>query len=410
LRTNKTLLLVASIGLIAALGSFPACKKSGEAAAPAKKPGTKPVMSYPVEVQPVAVQSLIFTVNAVGSVDAFEKVQVTARVAGVVDRLLFAEGNQAKLNQILVEIEPQRFKLAVDAAQASYDKAVASKADAEAGLKRREQVIVQNPGLIPGEEVETWRTKVRLAAADVAQTLSSLNQAKLNLRDAYVRAPIAGIIQTRTVQTGQYVQVGTILATLIRREPLLLRFRVPERDAAQLKSGMVANFTVRDNPTNYESKIVHVAAAADEEARMVDITAEIRGSSDQALRPGAFAEITIPVSAPRTVPVIPQTAIRPSERGFIAFVVENDMARERVLTIGMRTIDGQAEVLTGMQPGEVLVVRGAEALRDGAPVRVVESIDAIAGKDRPQAPGAKTKAPVPDAVAKDAPAKPGEKK
>ena len=71
----------------------------------------------------------------------------------------------------------------------------------------------------------------------MAQTLSALNQAKLNLRDAYVRAPFAGIIQTRTVQTGQYVQVGTVLATLVRRDPLLLRFRVPERDAAQLRSG-----------------------------------------------------------------------------------------------------------------------------------------------------------------------------
>jgi hydrophobe/amphiphile efflux-1 (HAE1) family protein len=271
------------------------------------------------------VRSLIFTVNAVGSVDAFEKVQVTARVAGVVDRVLFAEGNRAEVNQVLVEIEPERFRLAVESAQASYDRAVASKADAEAGLKRRETVITQNPGLIPGEEVETWRTKVRLAAADVAQTLASLNQAKLNLRDAYVRAPFAGIIQTRTVQTGQYVQVGNVLATLVRRDPLLLRFRVPQRDAAQMRPGMIANFKVRDNPNDYAATIVHVAAAADETARMVDVTAEVQSSNDGDLRPGAFAEITVPVSSARTVPVVPQTAIRPSEKGFIAYVVENDI-------------------------------------------------------------------------------------
>ena len=331
-------------------------------------------------------RSLIYTVNAVGSIDAFEKVQVTARVSGVVDRVLFAEGNMAAVSQVLVEIEPERYRLAVESAQAAYDKALASKADAEAGLKRRETVIKQTPGLIPGEEVEAWRTKVLLAASDVAQTLAALNQAKLNLRDAYVRAPFAGIIQTRTVQTGQYVQVGTVLATLVRRDPLLLRFSIPERSAAEIRPGQVANFKVRDNAKEYESKIVHVAAAADEGTRMVAITAEIRDTSDMALRPGAFAEITIPVSAPRTAPIIPQTAIRPSERGFIAFVVENDTAVERILAIGMRTTDGQAEVLSGLQPGEILVVRGAEALRANAPVRVMKP-----GEQAPAGPDPKKK-------------------
>jgi multidrug efflux pump subunit AcrA (membrane-fusion protein) len=103
---------------------------------------------------------------------------------------------------------------------------------------------------------------------------------------------------------------------------------------------------------------------------MVEITAEVRNSSDPGLRPGAFAEITIPVSAPRTVPVIPQTAIRPSERGFIAFVVEGETARERVLTLGMRTEDGRVEVRAGLRVGEQIVTRGAEALKDGAAVAV----------------------------------------
>ena len=73
------------------------------------------------------------------------------------------------------------------------------------------------------------------------------------------------------------------------------------------------------------------------------------------------------MSSERTAPVIPQTAIRPSDRGFIAFVVEKDAAVERILQLGMRTADGQVEVLAGLKLGEKLVIRGAEALRDGAP-------------------------------------------
>ena len=361
--------------ILVSLLLVPSCKKDNQSAAPAKKgrATSRASVTFPVEVETVKVRSLIYTINAVGSVDAFEKVQVTARVAGVVDRVLFAEGNMAALNQVLVEIEPERYNLAVESAQATFEKALAAKADAEAGLKRRETVITQTPGLIPGEEVETWRTKVLLASSDVAQTQAALNQAKLNLHDAYVRAPFNGIIQTRTVQTGQYVQVGTVLASLVRRDPLLLRFSIPERSAAELHPGQVANFRVRDNEKDYASKIVHVAAAADEGTRMVAVTAEILDTKDPALRPGAFAEITIPVSAPREAPVIPQTAIRPSERGFIAFIVENDLAVERIVGIGMRTADGQAEVISGLKPGEILVVRGAEALRTGASVQIMKA-------------------------------------
>jgi len=367
-RIEKALVFMAAVSILV----FTSCKKGGGSAPQGKRGGSSSDRSriqYPVEVEPVTMQSLVYTVNAVGSIDAFEKVQVTARVSGVVDRVLFAEGNIVAVDQVLVEIEPERYRLAVEAAQASYEKALAAKADAEAGLKRRETVINQTPGLIPGEELETWRTKVLLATSDVAQSLAALNQAKLNLHDAYVRAPFSGILQTRTVQTGQYVQVGTVMATLVRRDPLLLRFRIPERDASRLRPGMPANFKMRDDAREFSSKIVHVADAADEVSRMVPITAEIIDSRDPVLRPGAFAEITIPVSTSRSSPVIPQIAIRPSERGFIAFVVENEAAVERIVTLGMRTSDGQAEVLTGLKEGDILVVRGAEALRNGVPVR-----------------------------------------
>lgn len=329
-------------------------------------------VSFPVEVRPVMTQALVYTVAAVGSVEAFERVQVTARVAGVVDRVLFAEGDRAAVDQVLVEIETERYRLGVEAAEATAEKAEAARADAESGLRRRETVVAQTPGLIPGEEVEAWRTKVRVAASEIAQARAALNQARLNLRDAYVRAPVSGIIQTRTVQTGQYVQTGTVLATLVRRDPLLLRFKVPEREAARIALDQRALFRVRDDQREFEARVVHVAEAADANSRLVDITAEVRDTADHALRPGSFAEITVPIASGQAVsPVIPVAAVRPSERGFLAFVVEDGAARERVVTLGMRSADGRVEILSGLAAGEVLVIRGNEALAEGVPVRVV---------------------------------------
>jgi multidrug efflux system membrane fusion protein len=355
--------------LLSIVATAAGCSKSDAAKGGPGGPGGRPV-EFPVEVQPVASRQVEYAVTAVGSVEAFERVEVTARVAGVVDRVRFVEGSYVQPATVLVEIEPERYRLAVAASEATLEKQMAAKAEAEAGLARREAAQAKNPGLIRGEEVETWRTRARSAAAEVMLARVALDQAKLNLRDAFVRAPVGGTIQTRTVQTGQYVQPGGVLATLVRRDPLLLRFQIPEQESLRIKPGMTARFSVNEGAATMNAKITHVAESANSTSRMVQVTANVVDPGRAELKPGAFARVVIPVGGNVAAPVIPQTAIRPSERGFLAFVVNGGKAEERLLTLGMRTSEGQVEVRTGLKPGEQLVIRGAEALRDGVDVKV----------------------------------------
>jgi membrane fusion protein, multidrug efflux system len=388
---GRTALALSAVAIATAGATSSGCGKDEESAAgpggPGAGPGGKrPPRSFPVEVEPVEARDVEYAITGVGSVAAFEEVKVTARVAGVVEKVQFVEGQQVKKGQILATIEPARYQLAVSAGRAALEKAEAAKADAEAGQARRERASEQNPGLVPGEEVETWRTRARTAAAEVSAARVALQKAQLDLREAYVRAPLEGVMQTRMVQTGSYAQPGTVLGTLVRREPLLLRFQVAETDAARIEMGQVVHFVLRGERDQYSARITHIAAVADEASRMVSITAEIDDARKDQLRPGAFAQVSVPVGASKGSPVIPQVAVRPSERGFLAFVVENGVAHERVLSLGLRTADGKVEVKSGLQPGERLVVRGAEALREGATVK-------IAGEDGPPgepggAPGA----------------------
>ena len=377
LNARKRRGLVAALSFCVLQSAFfiSACSKGDAQQAgggPGGPGGRRGAMEFPVEVRPVESRRVEYTITAVGSLDAFERVAVTARVAGVVERVLLSEGQIVSKGQALVEIDPERYRLAVEAAQAALQKASAGRSEAEAGYSRRQAASAKNPGLIRGEEVETWRTKVQTAAAEVAAAQAALAQARLNLRDAFVRAPVSGIIQTRTVETGQYVAVGTVMATLVRRDPLLLRFQVPEQDAQPLRPGLVARFNVAEDTTVHEARITHVAAAASQTSRMVDVTAHVLNPSRPEFRPGAFARVTVPIGATREAPVIPQTAIRPTERGFLAYTVQNGTAQARLLTLGMRTADGQVEVRQGLKAGETLVVRGAEALRDGAKVKVTK--------------------------------------
>jgi multidrug efflux system membrane fusion protein len=352
-----------------------------------KKPATQPrgEMRFPVETLRVEAREVEYSVAAVGSVEAFETVAVTARVAGVVERVRFREGDAVGLETSLAEIEPERYRLAREAAASALAKAEATAAEAQSGLERRQSVNAKNPDLVRAEEVDSWRTRVAAAKADVEQARTALRIAELDLRDAYLRPPAAGIIQTRQVETGQYVQPGAVIATIVRRDPLMLRFRVPEAEAGSLAPGMPARFQLRaGKDKRYNATIRLVGAAASEADRMVTVTAEVDDPDRAELRPGAFAEVAVPVGVVQS-PVIPQTAIRPSERGFLAFVVEDDLAAERVLELGLRTSGGQVQVKQGLAIGDELVVRGAEALRNGA--KVVRST--AAGNPPPTADGAK---------------------
>jgi multidrug efflux system membrane fusion protein len=326
-------------------------------------------MAFAVETSDVEAASVGFTTTAVGTLEAFERVMVTARVAGVIDDVRFREGDVVKQGQVLAAIETERYALAVRAARAALERAQANLADAEAGLNRREAADKASPGLVRGEEVETYRARVSTARADVASATVQVDQAVLNQRDAAVRAPMDGVIQTRDARTGQYAQPGALIATLLRRDPLLLRFSLPEADAASLKAGDEVRFTLSGLSADHAARVTHVAASADATTRMVPVVAEVPDPEGR-LRAGAFAEIVVPLGAARTAPVVPQSAIRPSEKGFLAFVAEGDKARERIVVLGQRTPDGRVEIREGLRVGEKLVVRGAEALREGASIRL----------------------------------------
>jgi len=392
-RSRLRSMRILSVYLLAAACALAAgCSKSSGAGPQkdGKGGGPKGPVAFPVDVGAIESREVEYTVTAVGSVDAFEQVQITARVAGAVEHVRFSEGDKVKKGAILVEIEPQRFQLAARSARATMDRAQAAANDAQRALQRREKLAAE--GLSSAEDVDGLRGKMEVTAAELAQAQASLALTQLNLRDAIVRAPVDGVIQTRSARSGQYVQAGTVLATLIQRDPLLLRLSVPEHESSGLKVGMPARFTVRGVEGDLGAELTHVADAADPATRMVQVIAKVTNPPDS-LRPGAFAEVVVPIGGVAAAPVVPETAVRPSERGFLAFVVEDGKAKERVLKLGLRTKEGLVEVRAGVKAGETLVIRGAEALRDGSPVRVRSGGDSDAGAAPAAAPSGSASAP-----------------
>lgn len=337
-----------------------------------------------------------YTLAAVGSLIPFEEAQIAARVGGSVDRVLFREGDAVEAGQVLVEIEPQRYRVAVDQGKATVKRAQAGLDDALRTLQRKRDM---GPEVASGEETDAAAAKVQISRAELDQAKAALNLAELNLRDARVRAPLAGVVQARKVQTGAYLQPGAVVASILRRDPLRVRFALAEMDAQRLKTGLEVRFRVRGVEGWRGATVQHIAGRADESSRQVEVLADVQdgplprdpsaSSADIVtggeLRAGAFAEVVVPIGAPYPAVAIPQIAIRPSEKGFLAYVIEGDKARERIVELGMRSSDGMVEVRKGLKEGEKLVIVGAEALREGAAVRVVQpgSPAKPAGKGRP---------------------------
>ena len=350
-----------------ALFTSVACNNSNKTQTSAPKSAQ---LVFPVELASIEERNLEFVIQAVGSVEPYEMVQLTSRVPGAVDKANFLEGQHVKAGELIAEIDTKRYQVAVKAAEAALLRANANKAETQASLERREKAQKNSPGLISTEELELYKAKYATALADQMSAQAALEQAKLNLNDAYVRAPFEGILQSRTVQTGQYVQPGNILTTLLRKNPVLVRFKVTDDEASHIKPGMKISFNAGNNLPALSGEVFFVASLADVVSRMVLVSAKMDNPDAADIPLGAFANVTVFVGNKPNALVIPQMAIRPTERGFLAFVVENNIARERVLKLGLRTTDGLVEVQQGLHPHEMLVIRGAEALKENSLVSV----------------------------------------
>jgi len=130
-------------------------------------------------------------------------------------------------------------------------------------------------------------------------------------------------------------------------------------------------FRVKSMPgKEFTAQLYHVGESADPNTRMVECLAWV-DSRDRDLRPGSFADVTVVVEEKKGSVVVPQTAVLPTDRGFVAYVLKGeDEVEERRIRVGLYTSEGDVEILEGLQAGERLVVRGASLLNPASRVAV----------------------------------------
>jgi membrane fusion protein, multidrug efflux system len=304
----------------------------------------------------------------VGSLEAEELVQINAEVEGAVSEVRFHEGDRVGPNTVLVRIDPDRYRLEAQRAEATFQKARADAERARTDFRRREELAAQE--LVAPEELNRSRAESEQLVAESEATRAARDLAQQNLRKSDVRAPRAGVINTKTVDTGQFVRTGTALATLVDVGRLRLRFKVSEGESLRAREGQPVTFRVTAlGDRTFMATVYHVSDVADPSTRQVEVLAWVKNPGE--LKPGFFAEVVLASETRKAAVVVPEGAIQASERGFVTYVVEGDQARQRTVKIGLRTGTGIVEILSGVAAGDTVVVEGSDRLTDGIAVQPV---------------------------------------
>jgi multidrug efflux system membrane fusion protein len=335
-----------------------------------------------VRVAPVAVRDVVYEIKALGSLEAQDMVQVTAQVEGVASEVNFHEGDRVTPRTVLLRIDPARYRLEAERARAALGQAEAERVRAEADLQRREALA--NSQLLSAEELTRSQSdSARLTAAvEVARAQAGI--AQQNLQRSEVRAPIAGVINTRSIDTGAFVRTGTVLGTIVDTSRIRLRFKVSETESLAARDGGEVAFRVAAlGPREFAARIYHVSRIADTATRQVEVLAWVKDASD--LKPGFFAEVILSGERRANADVIPARAVQASEQGFVTYAVQDGLARLRPIQLGLRTGTGIVEILSGLKPGEIVVTEGSDRLADGVPVEPVVGEPRQAGGALPPA-------------------------
>jgi multidrug efflux system membrane fusion protein len=323
-----------------------------------------------VRIAPVAKQTIVYSVKALGSFEAEEVVQITAEVEGAVSEVRFHEGDRVTPQTVLARIDPETFRLEAERAEAAYRKAAADHQRALDELKRREELAREK--LVAEELLIRAQIEAQRLAAETQAAQAALSIAREQQRRSEVRPPHVGVIDTRSVVTGQYVRVGNVLATLVDTSRLRLRFKIGDAESLHARPGQDVRFRVAAlGAHDYSARIYHVGEVADPLTRQVEVLAWVKNPGE--LKPGFFAEVTLSTEKRDAALAVPETAIQASERGFVAYVVKDGRARLHPVEIGLRTESGTVEILSGLSAGQKVVVEGSDRLADGVAVEVVET-------------------------------------
>ncbi|MBB4197305.1 hypothetical protein CCR94_17035 [Rhodoblastus sphagnicola] len=332
----------------------------------------------PVRVGVVIAEKRDFArdIEGVGRVSAQEKVEIRARVKGVLKAVKFVDGQAVKAGDPLYEIEPDLFNADLALAQGALARAEASKMLADLQFKRAQELLARQVGTVVQRDQAA--AAVQEAEAVIAGARANLDLAKANLGFATIAAPITGRIGMSAVTAGNMVGPDGVLATIVNPDPIRVVFAVSTRDFARLSDSpdfktLAVTLTLPDGSAYGDSgRIDFVDVRADPAAETVALRGVFPNALER-LKDGQTVRALIS-DKPKTAIAVPRAALLTDKQGaFVLIVAEGKVLSRRVRVEGESGAD--ALVAEGLAGGEAVIVEGQSKTSPGDIVTTV-----LAGK------------------------------
>ncbi len=313
--------------------------------------------------------------DAVGTVQAQAIVTLKSRVDAQVQHIDVPDGAVVKAGQLLAKLDSRQIEAQIKQAEASLVRNRTVLDQATRDVSRFEELVARNAGT--KVSLENSKTQVAAARASILGDEAQIENLKVQLSYYTIRAPISGRIGTVNVKAGNIIRAGDnnpsgTLATIVQTTPIYVVFSAPQRLLAEYRAatggaGSYVDATPQGSKKPVRGRIAFIDNTIDPATGTVAVRAEFSNEDDQ-LWPGQLCNLRIVLRNEQDVVSVPRTATQAGQNGNFVYVVENNVARVRPITIG-RTQDGRDIVTEGLTGGESIVVEGALALSNGARIQ-----------------------------------------
>ncbi len=362
-------------------GANPAGATAGSGAGEAKKGGGRfggADRPMPVVAATVRTESMDLRLAALGNVVPRNSVVVRSRVDGPLLRLHFKEGQQIKAGQLLAEIDPLPLQASMAQMTGQFARDEALLANAQIDLERYKGLLATDS--IAKQQVDTQQATVRQYQGIVAGNRGQVDAAKLQLSYTRITAPISGQVGLRQVDPGNIIRASDAngLVSITQMDPITVVFAIPEAQVATVIKRMREETSVPVEAWDSTQKIrlgagklISTDNQIDASTGTLKLKAEF-SNADGLLFPNQFVNVRVLLGQEKDLVVVPVPAVQRGSQGTFAYVVKADS------TVSMRpvktgTVDGERiAIASGLVAGERVVIDGADKLREGAKVEVVD--------------------------------------
>ena len=306
-----------------------------------------------------------------GALRALNQVAVKAKVGGEVRDVLVRAGEAVSLGQVLIRMDTSEYQAKVEQARGSL---VASRGQLDIATKTRDNnLALLDKGFISRNAFDNAASQFDIAKANVDTARGALDVAQKALNDTVIRAPMAGLVSTRTIEPGEKVSVDNKLLDVVDLRQMELEAPVPTADILKVKLGQEVLVRVEGLPDVVAGKVVRINPATQSGSRSIMVYVRI-DNPDNLLRAGMFADASLTLDKRDAVLTVPATAIRNEGDKAYVYTVENGKLARRDVVTGLRGVDSKGnavEISGGLQDGARLVKANLGNLNAGTPVRIL---------------------------------------